>query len=211
MPAPVRNRGHRLAAYRQCSTDAGEVKVGEHAWALAGVAVGWLMSEFGQYWRLRRDDRRAFGRALAHALEVQRQLVLLCKLASDDTFMRMVDADRQALLESIREAIERIDSARTKFEDVVDLVAAVNPLLGARLRNCGTYSTAHFVKAVGALNLPSDAFLRMRPFLASMLEDVSRVVSQLAWRHGLLTWGWLKVRHGRRGPELAAVLAVSRL
>ena len=56
----------------------------EHAWTLGGVALGWLLAEFGQYWRMRREDRRAFGRALSYVLEAQRQVYGLCQLIFRD-------------------------------------------------------------------------------------------------------------------------------
>ena len=183
--------------------------MGEHGWTLAAVAAGWLLAELGQYWRLRRDDRRAFGRALAYALEVQRQLYFLLGLPSDETYASLSDSQRRALSAGIHSAIQKGVAARTRFEETVDLVAGVNPLLAARLRTWGTHSTAELFAEAAASPTSLGSLRALQPALAVALSRVTEIVNHLAWRHGLATWVGLKIRCGRGDASLADTLGIS--
>lgn len=52
----------------------GAIAVDPIVGALLGAAAGWALNEFSSWIRVRREDRRASGRALAHILETERQL-----------------------------------------------------------------------------------------------------------------------------------------
>jgi hypothetical protein len=177
---------------------------GEHAWTLFAVALGWFLSEFGQYWRVRREDRRAIGRALSHILEVLRQVVTVYELVDDDTYPRLAEAERLALNASIQAESARVLEG-SKFDEAVETVAGVDPLLAARLRNWGTYSISQVLTAVSESANSLEALRRAQPMLGAALGKLSELVGSLSWRHGIRTWlGW-RTRRSRRTP-LAAFL-----
>lgn len=184
--------------------------MGEHGWTLGAVALGWLLAELGQHWRMRREDRRAFGRALSFVLEVQRQVYTLCELIRDATFAQLAEADRQAFNASLQRAATTIVSAGSKFEEAVDLVAGVDPLLGARVRNWGTYSVGEVLAAAATSNSPLELLRAAEPVLGMALTRISELVDQLSWRHGLWTWIHWRTRRSTN-VSLATFMASASL
>jgi len=46
----------------------------EYWFPVLSLILGWLLNELGQLFRLRREERKAFGRAIADLLEIRHEL-----------------------------------------------------------------------------------------------------------------------------------------
>ena len=133
----------------------------------------------------RSEYRRVIGRALSDLLEERRRLLVVLPLT--DARFGEIDVLRKKLTQlGLAQTFNEIDKLRSPFAETVDAVAGVEPLLAVDLRRLGRSNVQQLLKlGPGYDGVPvADVELEIR--------RVTRVITSLAWRHGLLTWWRVK-------------------
>ncbi len=175
---------------------------------LLGVALGWCLAELSQLLRGRREDRRAMGRALAHVLEAERQLYLLLEL-TDQEYVALPEGDRRQFEAGLPEALRAVAATQTGFESTVELVAGIDPLLGARLRAKGTAIPEKLLSQLSASHLSAAELQELRKAIAVGLGQLNELALTLAGAHGVRTW-WRIKYHRANNTHPATVLKQAR-
>lgn len=100
-----------------------------------GTLLGWLLGQGGEVIRLKREERRAIGRALKTLLVVRDYLESL--KMTQDLIRKQINPPPQQVIQYQAVAHKlTLPSAEVlfgKYEEAIDVVSGVKPLLGVRL------------------------------------------------------------------------------
>jgi hypothetical protein len=159
---------------------------------LAGVAIGWGLNQFGQWFVFRRDERRAIGRALADLLEVRHRLLGIPKVVEALRTKLSMPADAQAPLKVAVGALFPPDEGLAKrYEESVNLVAGTNPILAFRMRSQDMVGPfIHRLRTLALQDGPQAValFSTIEDHLFRHLSpNLERLIRELAKRHGWRT------------------------
>jgi hypothetical protein len=159
---------------------------------LAGVAVGWGLNQCGQWLVFRRDERRAIGRALADLLEVRHRLLAIPKAVEAMSSKLGMPADAQAPLKVVLGALlPSNESLAKRYEESVNLVAGMNPILAYRLRSQDMVGPfLHQLRALALQDGPQGVALfgtMEDHLLRHLTPHLERLIRELAKRHGWRT------------------------
>jgi len=159
--------------------------------AVASVVIGWVLNELSAYFRSRRDDRAAIGRALYYLAEVRYSIYSLTGVV--DLLGKMFPISEPDLMK-LKGAFESLlpngDDLHRRFEEALDIIANKQPHLAFRLRNKDT--VGDFLKQA-RLMVESNSedivvYSRVeRTIIEAMLESLDEAILDLAWLHGLRT------------------------
>jgi hypothetical protein len=173
--------------------------------SLAGVVVGWLLSEASSLLKGRREHRRIFGRAVLRLLQLREMVegeIKRAELAKGLTDAGKLDKEQRARLASERNR-ELIEFLETSNEALVE-ISTIDPFFSYELdrhmrgmTNVLTISGTYASKPLeDELNQFWDGALigsegHVLKFLIA--ADVDRLISKVARRKGLASWVKAKV------------------
>lgn len=101
---------------------------------VVGAVLGFLVAQGNEYLRLRREEKRAIGRALKTLLLVRRYLYAL-KLAREMLTKHLTPPAQQMAqaLNLTHTFMPNPTGLLGKYEEAIDIVSGIKPLLGAKL------------------------------------------------------------------------------
>jgi hypothetical protein len=95
---------------------------------------GWLLSEFSQVIRLRRDERRAVGRTLSDLIIIHRHLISLTAMSETLRAHASFNEQEHLQLQIIMEAFYPVlGGLRQRYDESVKVVTGIKPLIGYEL------------------------------------------------------------------------------
>jgi hypothetical protein len=160
---------------------------------VAGTVLGWVLSQIGQWFLARREEKKAVARALSELLEIRFRLLVIPRVAELLSQHYPITADGQT---AIKIAFTRLFPADAdigkRYAEAVSLVAACNPILGFKLRSQDLASplldTLRQLSLADGPNAAA-AFARIEDELMGHLRpNLERLLREIAWMHGLTTW-----------------------
>jgi len=173
---------------------------------LIGTILGWLLSQVGQWFVARREEKKAIARVLSELLELRLRLLAIPRVLELLSQHFPIPPEAQTGIRLVFSQVFRFDAEMGhRYSEAVSLVAASNPLLGYRLRcqdlvspwldtlrqlaaNDGAASAAMFAK------LDDELLGHLKPHFEDLLKELARM-------HGWLTW-WKMRRLLHRPIEL---------
>lgn len=175
---------------------------------LVGTVLGWLLSQIGQWFVARREEKKAIARVLSELLELRLRLLAIPKVLEILSQHFPIPPDAQTGIRLIFSRLFPFDAEMgQRYGEAVSLVAASNPLLGYRLRSQDLVSPwLDTLREMAANNGASSAtaFAKLDDeLLAHLQPHFEHLLKELAWMHGSLTW-WKVRRQLRRPLELPA-------
>jgi hypothetical protein len=157
---------------------------------IVGVAAGWALNEVSQLFRVRREDRKAVGRALADLLEIRHRLIMVPKAVEELSKRFPIPEQGQVFIGHALATLMPTEALTKRYEESVSLVAGVDPLLGFRLQSQDLVSPLISQMRAAALNSGSAAAWQKfeRWFLEQLVPELDKTVLDVAWLHGIVTW-----------------------
>lgn len=160
---------------------------------LIGVAVGWVLNQLGQWFVFRREERKAIGKALADLLDIRHRLIGMTKAVDALSHRFGIPAEAKPFMRTVFEQFFPPDADLGKrYNESVALVAAVDPVLGFRLRSQDTVSPMlHQLRAMALANGPEGGLFiaKLESELMSHFDPhLERLIRLLAKQHSWVTW-----------------------
>jgi hypothetical protein len=174
---------------------------------LIGVALGWILSQLGQWFLGRREEKKAIARALADLLQIRHSLLVFSKAVESLLSHLSVPPEFQTGIKVVLMRLLPADGDLAKrYAESVSLVAACNPILGFRLRSQDDISPMLQrlrEVAVADTNPASVAVMAKleRELLTHLNQHLDSLLKELASMHGFVT-GWRVRRQLKRPLEL---------
>lgn len=182
---------------------------------LAGVLIGWFLNEFGQWIRLRRDDRRVLGRVLAELLELYHLKNSLTKAASlVGTSLKLPESahmELQRIMEHLfGGTLVDFKGLHERYEEALKTISLSNPVLAHRLRSQDQFMPLMRQLREKVLNEkgrppePFEMWQKLETIIQSAHSDhLGKLIREVAWGHGLITWYRVrrKIKSGHKIPE----------
>lgn len=160
---------------------------------VVGVALGWFLTQLGQWLVLRREEKKAISRALSELLEIRHRFLAIPKAVEFLSQHFPIPPDGQM---AMKVALARlfppdVDLAK-RYGEAVSLVAGCNPILGFRLRSQDLVSPLFDTLRQMALadSQASIALLSKleRELMGQLKPHLEQLLRELAWMHGSMTW-----------------------
>lgn len=108
----------------------------EYWFPVLSLILGWLLNELGQLSRLRREERKAFGRAIADLLEIRHELKAFNVVFGEIKKRFAVSPNDEFVAKKLLEDfIPQTENLQERYNEAVTLIASVDPILGFRLRS----------------------------------------------------------------------------
>jgi hypothetical protein len=158
-----------------------------------GAVLGWLLSQLGQWFVARREEKKAIARALSELLEIRLRLLAIPKIVEllSRHFPVPPEAQTAIKIAFVRLFPADVDLGK-RYGEAVSLVAACNPILGFRLRSQDLASPLldtlrqlamadSPAAAAGLTKLEAELMGHLKPHLERLLRE-------MAWMHGWTTW-----------------------
>lgn len=155
--------------------------------ALGALLIGWLLAELSGLFKLRRDDRRSLGRALAHLLENHRRLTMAVAMFHPK-YCELDPAVRAAAEAGALTALEQMESLRSGMSEIVESVSGVDPLLGADLRIALAVNLRGLLQPIVESRRSLSELPTVEADLRQVLKEMDSMLLRVAWRHGIVTW-----------------------
>jgi hypothetical protein len=163
---------------------------------LAGVFVGWLLTELSSYMRGTREDRRAYSKALSELLEVWHLSWVLDKgFAEIEKEMGLPRGVLITATQAIKVPFFDTSGISERYNQAVTDVASADPLLAFQLRSKNLVADWMLQVQVPTGGTPEESKVAAeieRYLSPKMIGAVEEVLQSLAWKCG---WGvWFRVR-----------------
>ena len=165
--------------------------------SIVAVIVGWTLNEISFFSKNRQKDKRAMARALTDLLEIRHQVFRL-ECVKDDFFKKIslpteMYSVLQTTLSNLLGSIAPNDSLQKRYNEAVDLVASVEPLLAFELRSKDLISP--LLSGLQAL-VPPDGMVVWQNvktlFLTETRGTFEELILVLARKHGWRTGRQIK-------------------
>lgn len=173
---------------------------------LVGAVLGWLLSQLGQWFVVRREEKKAIARVLSDLLEIRLRLLAIPRITELLSQHFPIPPEGQT---AIKIAFERLFPADVdmgkRYGEAVSLVAACSPILGFRLRSQDLASPLlNTLRQLALADSPAAAasLTTLEAELMGHLRPrLERLVREVAWMHSWTTW-WGVGRILQRPMEL---------
>ncbi len=171
--------------------------------SLVAVGLGWLLHEISDHSKIRREDRRAVGKALAELLEVCHGIRAIPQYVQDMRKKYSIAPGDVAMLRQVLETLlPGVDQLQERYNDAIDGVSGRLPLLAFQLRSKDVFNpTFRQLRQIALQQNPEQAglwFAFEDETLCVVLPQLDKLVLRLARLHGWLTW-W-RVRSTLKEP-----------
>lgn len=159
---------------------------------VVGAVLGWVFNQLAQWIVVRRDEKRAIGRAVADLLEIRLRLLAIPKAVDVLSEKFSIPLQDQAVLKVALVQLFPIDiDLGKRYGEAVTLVAAANPILGFRLRSQDIISP--FLHQMRTIALTDSAGISIfsqveKDFIGHLNLYLERLIRHTAWAHGIVTW-----------------------
>lgn len=172
--------------------------------SLLALFVGWLLNEVSHRWRKASIYRRAISKALADLLEIRHQIKTMEHIFHILNHRLKLPQSNWA---SIYPFIENIwpdsNDIHKRYNDAVNLISSVNPILGFRLRSKDELTPLLKRSRQQLLSQDPSAATVWPQFESTLIDWVKphldEMILELAKAHGWRTW-W-KIREDLKRPE----------
>ncbi|HYP00841.1 MAG TPA: hypothetical protein VER76_11675 [Pyrinomonadaceae bacterium] len=152
---------------------------------LVGAVVGFIIAQGSELLRLRREEKRAMGRALKTVMYV-REYLLALKLAKDTIKAHANMPAQQIAQFQIFMQVYLLPTAEKltgKYEEAIDVVSGVRPVLGLRLakRTELVPMILRYTQLMGVSEQAAEIWLRLESHVSdpSNLDDLILEVAEL--------------------------------
>ena len=170
---------------------------------VVGVVLGWLLSQLGQWFAARRDEKKAIARVLSELLEIRHRLLAIPRIAELLSQHFPIPPESQT---AIKIAIARLFPADVdmgkRYGEAVGLVAACNPILGFRLRSQDVASPLFdTMRQLALADSPATATALTRveaELMGHLRPHLDELIKEIAWLHSWSTWWRIRHRLNRR-------------
>ncbi|MEN6338356.1 MAG: hypothetical protein ABFE01_29220, partial [Phycisphaerales bacterium] len=171
-------------------------------WAgIVTLLVGWSLKEVGDRLRLRREERKPFAKAIADLLELRHRLWGITAVIGEIKKRSSIPPEAEVALRTAFDAVfPQQDDLQRRYNEAVNLVAAVDPILGFRLRSKDEFFA--LMQKIRPLLVAEDS---IRPLIVQIedtlsggfLEALKDVTIELAWAHSMVTWWRIRRRFSK--------------
>lgn len=165
-------------------------------YTLSGALIGWLLSEFSQVIRLRREERRAVGRVLTDLMLIRRRITAAKEVAEMFSQHTAFTPQEQLYAQIVTNDFmpDNMENLRKRYEESVKVVSGIRPMLGFSLNQ-----QDYLLPMIERLRMFAAQYEQSSaawPALEPHLTDTSyldSIIAELAWLHSFRTW--YDVRH----------------
>jgi hypothetical protein len=163
----------------------------EQLGTIVAVFLGWFLNEVSHWLRLRGEQRKPLARAIADLLEIRHTIRGVSTILAEMKRHFPIAPDAElALRKLLEEFIPETESLQKRYNEAVNLVAEVDPILAFRLRSRDEFTP--FLRKVRpwfeSENVTKPHVLQMEDKLSQMfLKILEELILELAKAHGLKT------------------------
>ena len=159
---------------------------------VVGAVLGWVFNQLAQWLVVRRDEKRAIGRAVADLLEIRLRLLVIPKAVEVLSKKFSIRLQDQAVLKVVlTQLFPTDDDLGKRYGEAVTLVAAANPILGFRLRSQDIVSPLlHQMRTIALSDSAGVSLFSQfeEKFIGHLKPHLEGLIRQTAWAHGVVTW-----------------------
>jgi hypothetical protein len=162
---------------------------------VVGALLGWFFSQLGQWFVVRREERKAVARVLSDLLEIRHRLLAIPKTVEvlSERFSLPLGDEMAMKMKVVLSRIFPADEELAKrYQESVSLVAESNPILGFQLRSKDVASPLlEYLRELAIGDSPASAVLFSKlekEFLSHINSDLELLIKQMARTHGWRTW-----------------------
>lgn len=172
--------------------------------SIVSIIIGWILNEFGFFFRAKREDRRQIGLMISYLLEIRNELKAITTIGSEIKKLGPIPPELEPMLKNmIRKLIPFSSNFTKQYEEAVNQISTANPILGFQLRN-KTEFTAYIDKF--RTIVPEE----VGPIVNNIETNVSKeliislgeIIIELSNYHGLKTK--LKIKAFLKKPDLSS-------
>lgn len=175
---------------------------GEWIKSTAGLIIGWGLSTLTHYFLSREERRKAISRALSDLFEIRHQFVGFERIMAE--FKKIIPAEimtadaeiqfRASLAQQLPNLFPQWQTMSQqlseRFNESVTLIAAIDPILGYRLRSKDlVQQVTGFLNSIFAQNAQAaELWGEMNQVISeSLTKELDTYIRDLAWKLGPLT------------------------
>ena len=162
---------------------------------VVGALLGWFFSQLGQWFVVRREERKAVARVLSDLLEIRHRLLAIPKTVetmAEKLSLPPGDAVAMTMKVVLSRFLPPHEELAKRYQESVSLVAASNPILGFQLRSKDVASPLlEYLRELAVADGPSSAVLFSKlekGLLPHINSDLELLIMQMARTHGWRTW-----------------------
>jgi len=172
------------------------------------LIVGWFLNELSYLFRLRREERKPFAKAIADLLEIRHNIRAVSTAIGEMKKRFPVPPDVElAARRFFQDSILQTEALRQRYNETVSLIASVDPILAFRLR-----SKDEFAPLLQKLRPFLDNDNQAKLFAAQIedkmscafLDHLEESIMEVAKTHSVKTW-WRIRKHLSKHGEMPKV------
>ena len=161
--------------------------------ALFGVFVGWGLNQLGEVIKVRREDRRNLGKAIAELLDLRYRLAGMQKITEElRQGAGLSELEVMALQGIVDSFLPSWEETHKSYDEAVNALAPADPLLSFKLRSKDlSFEVLRKVRSATSENehpIAATNFLSIEAIIVNeFVKDLEPVIQQLSKRHGWRT------------------------
>lgn len=171
--------------------------------AVLALFIGWLLSELSHRLHQRSEERKPLARAIADLLEIRHRTRAVTVVLGELKKRFSVPPDAEGVIRKmVQDCIPQTEVLRDRYNEAVDLIAGVDPILAFRLRSKDEFTPLlqKFRALLAADQSGKSLALQIEEKLCTIfLKNLEEVTVELARAHGLRTWWRIRRRFAK--PE----------
>ena len=160
------------------------------------LIIGWLLKSLGDNFKEKAEHKKSLSKAIADLLEIRHEINGRKLVATEVKKRFKLGKEFDYLFPQIfNQILPNSDDLHKRYNQTVDLIASIDPVLGFELRFKDTIKSSpkqieKFVRDQGGLsNFPVE-FENM--FFSAGLPVIEKTIGDLAWQHSFSTWWKVK-------------------
>ena len=159
---------------------------------LGAALFGWLLHEFSDLFKLRREDKRAVGRVLAELLEVRARLLAIpTVIEGAKKKIPLAPHDEATLRLAVGNFLPSVEQLQQRYNQAIDGMAGRLPMLAFRLRSRDIATPVLRQLHAFTSNDPQAAAVMVKmedELVRRGLPQFDELALELAQLHGWRTW-----------------------